>query len=216
MGNMKDITGRRFGRWTVLSVAGKNSYGAYMWNCVCDCGTRRAVAGHTLRRGLSMSCGCLGAEHRLKAVRDKPKGKSNDRLYSVWSGMVDRCHNSASKYYDRYGGRGITVCAEWRDNYDAFKKWAYSNGYNDSVSKYQCTIDRIDNQLGYSPDNCRWVDMTVQCNNRASNHIIAFNGASHTLSEWARITGIRKDTLRRRLCVYKWPVERAMTEPVHR
>ena len=211
------MTGKRFGMWTVLRVDGKNKYGAYKWLCKCDCGTVRSVVGHTLRRGLSTSCGCAGIEKRCEAAKKAvtKHGGRNDRLYQVWNGIKDRCYNPKSKYFQLYGGRGIFVCDEWRGNYQAFKNWAYKNGYDSNAKKGQCTLDRVNNDSGYSPENCRWANMVVQCNNRSSNHVIEYNGVKHTITEWSRITGIRKDTLRRRLVNYGWSTERALTESVH-
>lgn len=120
------------------------------------------------------------------------------------------------KFYQRYGGRGITICSEWMD-YAGFREWAFSSGYNPDSECRKCTLDRIDNDGKYCPENCRWVTQKVQDNNRSSNHIVTnSSGISKTLSEWSEITGIRKDTLRRRICVMNWDIDRALTEPVHR
>ena len=93
-------------------------------------------------------------------------GKTNTRLFNVWRGMKRRCHSTSDKNYDIYGGRGIAVCDEWRNNFQAFYDWAMANGYDENAPTGQCTIDRVDNDKGYSPDNCRWVDMKVQNNNK--------------------------------------------------
>lgn len=105
---------------------------------------------------------------------------------------------------------------EWRNDYDAFRKWSLENGYDPLKCKYQCTIERVDNDVGYFPENCKWVSQKVQCNNRSNNHYIEYDGQRHTISQWAEITGIRKDTLRRRIVNYGWSVERALTENTHK
>lgn len=216
MGNPKALNSDRFGRWTVLRENGRNKSGGVMWLCMCDCGTIRSVEGRSLRNGLSKSCGCLASEHRTEAARIAvtKHGGRNERLYKVWLGILGRCQNPTNRHYADYGGRGITVCKEWKD-YAAFREWALLTGYDPNAEYGSCTIDRIDNNAGYSPDNCRWADSTTQCNNRRSNHFVEYNGESHTITEWARITGIRKDTLRRRIFIYGWDIKRALTEHTH-
>lgn len=211
-GKLIDVTGKRFGMWTVICRSGKDDGGRYLWACRCDCGTIRDVCGGSLRSGVSTCCGCTrGAGNKY----NEKHGGKKERLYAVWTGMKGRCYNPNNTFYSRYGGRGISVCEEWRSDYSKFREWALQNGYDENAPKGSCTIDRIDNEKGYSPDNCRWVSMKNQCNNRSSNHLIEYEGESHTLQEWSDITGIRKDTLRRRLEVYNWPVQRAFSEPVH-
>lgn len=216
MGKVKDITGLTINEWTVLKEAGRNKSGGAMFLCRCSCGKEKIVEGRSIRSGTSTNCG-----HKRKEVRNEraiaavtKHGGKKERLYSVWTGMKERCNNPNSKFYFRYGGRGIKICDEWNDSYATFREWALKNGYDPSLKKGECTIERIDNDKGYSPDNCIWASSKVQCNNRSSNHILELNGVSHTISEWSNITGIRKDTLRRRVCVYGWNVERALQTPV--
>lgn len=216
MGKVKPLNGIRFGRWTVLYEDGRSKSGSATWLCRCDCGTLRSVEGRSLRKGLSKSCGCVASEHRVEASRKitTKHGGKNERLYAVWNGILERCLNPNDKHYMDYGGRGITVCEEWRD-YAKFRDWALANGYNPAAKHGECTIDRIDNNAGYFHDNCRWVDSMTQCNNRRTNHLLTFNGETYTISEWARITGIRKDTIRRRIMLYGWSVDRALSEKTH-
>lgn len=213
MGNMKDLTGQKFEMWTVLEVYGKNKSGGYMWLCQCDCGKIKAIDGRSLRSGTSKSCGCGRSVYGDLYGHGKHNGR-NDRLYAVWVGIKDRCLNSNSKFYHRYGGRGITICDEWKDDYPAFKEWAYSHGYNDQAPKGECTIDRINNDEGYSPENCRFTTSMEQCNNRSNNHRVEYNGEEHTIAEWCRITGIPKYTLLYRINRYGWDIEKALTTPV--
>ncbi len=133
-----------------------------------------------------------------------------ERLYTIWLRMRQRCNSPSDKGYPYYGGRGISVCEEWNTDYSSFRKWALAEGYTDSL-----TLDRIDNNCGYSPENCRWVDKKTQANNRRTNRIIEWNGEQHTLSEWAGITGIGWSTIRVRL-EKGWSVEKALTTPVRR
>ena len=217
MGNVKDITGRTFGEWEVLSEYGRNKSGGAVFLCRCSCGNERVVDGRSIRCGASTNCGCKRRIHAIEAARKavKTHGGRFERLYCVWRGMLDRCNNKNSKFYHRYGGRGITVCDEWMD-YANFREWAMSHGYDPFVRKGVCTLERMNNDLGYNPANCVWATSMVQCNNRSSNHIINAFGESHTIAEWARRTGIRKDTLRRRICIYGWSPERALKTPVRK
>lgn len=158
MGRLIDLTGQRFGRLVVMERA-ENKGNAVTWLCKCDCGAETLVSGKDLRRGHTQSCGCFHREN-FGAICTT-HGARGTRLYNVWRGMKDRCYSKTHKYYKHYGGRGITVCAEWLHDFAAFQGWALSHGYRDDLS-----IDRIDNDKGYSPDNCRWATATEQRHNR--------------------------------------------------
>ena len=121
-------------------------------------------------------------------------GEGMTRLYRCWSTMKSRCRNPHSESFKYYGERGLDVCDEWADSYLAFKEWAINNGYSDEL-----TIDRIDNNKGYSPQNCRWANAYVQMNNRNFNHKVTYNGETHTLAEWEKLTGIKQTKIRQRL-----------------
>ena len=193
---MEDLTGRRFGRWLVVSRAPDNvtacGYHHIMWNCICDCGTEKIVRGKSLRYGISKSCGCLQKEEL--ADRASKHHGFGTRLYAVWNSMRQRCNNPKHHAYQNYGGRGIKICDEWND-YAAFREWAYANGYRDDAERGELTLDRIDVDNGYSPSNCRFVDMKTQAENRRDSIIVTHNGESHPLTVWAEITGQDYTTL---------------------
>jgi len=153
------MQGKKFGRWTVLSQATTGS--VVKWYCVCDCGAERIVRGANLRRGQSTSCGCYRREvHTTHGARvgDAPLGK-------CWLNMRQRCNNPSSQSYKSYGARGITICEQWND-FAAFKAWAFSSGYKEDL-----TIERVNNDKGYSPENCTWVPLPEQPRNRRCNHV---------------------------------------------
>ena len=157
-----DITGQRFGRLTVVRrEETKNKH--TMWLCVCDCGNEIVADGYNIKYAHTTSCGCVQKERTSKANRTH--GNRNTRLYRIWNCMKNRCYRKSYHAFDHYGGRGIKVCDEWKDDFQAFYKWAMSNGYEDNLS-----IDRVDNDKGYSPDNCRWATMADQNKNKRAKN----------------------------------------------
>lgn len=163
-----DFTGRRIGRLTAIRDVGNDKYNYRLWECQCDCGRIVTVSTNCLSKGKPRSCGCLRKEVARESLRKRSfrHGYSGTRLYGVWVGMVRRTEDPKSNSYKYYGGRGIAVCPEWRESFAAFYDWAIANGYDETALRGQCTIDRIDNDKGYSPDNCRWVNMAVQNTNK--------------------------------------------------
>ena len=140
------------------------------------------------------------------------------KLYSVWHNMVDRCVREKHPQYHRYGGRGITVCEEWRGDYSAFHEWSINNGYKHEPmpsGRNKWSLEREDNSKGYSPDNCKWVTSKQQSRNTTHNRILNFNGEQHTLAGWAEITGLSWRRIQQRL-MRGWTVERTLTEPVNK
>ncbi len=160
MGKLIDLTGQRFGRLLVLSRAANNPQNRQpMWCCRCDCGKETVVIGRDLRGGHTQSCGCLNRDATIE--RSTTHGGCYTRLYSIWNNMKERCYNPRSHKYQDYGGRGITVCAGWFNDFAAFRDWALSHGYKDELS-----IDRIDVNGNYEPSNCRWATAKEQRHNR--------------------------------------------------
>lgn len=191
----KDITGVRFGKLVAICFDSEYRYPGgsrtERWLCKCDCGNTVSVLRKGLLSGNTKSCGCSISEINRKRLT--VHGGKGTKLYEVWCSIKGRCYNGKNRAFKHYGARGIAMCDEWRVNYASFRKWSYSNGYAEGL-----TIDRINVNGNYEPDNCRWVDMTVQANNRTNSIEITYNGETHTCSEWARITGINYDTLNNR------------------
>lgn len=206
MSGLKDLTGQRFGRLTVISRAENTAQGQARWLCECDCGKRKKVNGQHLRNGSVVSCGCSRAEKASKRAveRNTTHGLRHTRLYRIYRCMLFRCYNSSHKYYSRYGGRGISICDEWKNDFSLFAEWALKNGYNDTLS-----IDRIDVNGNYEPNNCRWVTNKVQSENRTDNIIYEVNGKSAALSYWCDFYSKKYATVYSRL-KSGWTIEEAL------
>lgn len=205
MGKLIDLTGRKFGRLTVIKEDGRSKYGQVKWLCKCDCGTLCTVLGCKLRIGETQSCGCYRREATGQMFRKYSSVEK--RLYTIWKKMRSRCYTKSDPKYKNYGARGIKISPEWKSDFKAFESWAFSNGYREDL-----TIDRIDVNGPYSPDNCRWTTNLVQCNNKTDNVFLEYNGQRKTISDWARVTGIKVTTLYERAHA-GWPVEEMLTMP---
>lgn len=264
----KDLTGKKFGMLTVLSLNGRDKGGRAMWLCKCECGEQVVSEGYNLQSGHTASCGCVRftekygrdiigvksgratvlrqytdernhvmvecqcdcgkifSTHRMSFVRDTTQscgcyqrdrsiegsfkhGMTGTRMHGIWSGLKSRCILTTNHSYKNYGGRGITVCDEWlcEDGFNKFYEWSMANGYNDNL-----TIDRIDNSIGYTPDNCRWVDMTIQCNNTRRNIHIEYRGETKTMAKWARLLGLNYSKVYRRIYKLGWSADDAFSK----
>jgi len=202
-----DITGRKYARLFVLKQEYKNNRKVY-WRCKCDCGKEVIIAGERVKSGHTKSCGCLKLDFQANGGARKTHGSSKTRLYAIWGGMIQRCYNPNKKKHKKdYQDRGITVCPEWH-NFEAFMDWALANGYSENLS-----IERIDNNKGYSPDNCKWADNKTQANNRRMCVNITFNGITQTIAQWAEEIGMKYHVLYQRL-LKGWDIESALLTPV--
>lgn len=211
MSRREDLTGRRFGRLTVIEFYDHNKYGQPIWSCECDCGNTKIITGSELRSGSTSSCGCLWRERIMEAK--VTHGMSRSLIYAEYKNMKNRCYNENAHNYNYYGGRGIKMCERWRDDIHEF--------YDDvsilpNFGKEGYSLDRIDNDGDYEPGNVRWATHREQCNNRRpriGNRIHEYNGEKLSLREISNITGISYSTLNNRIRK-GWEPERAFNVEV--
>jgi len=199
MGNKSDLTGKVFGKLTVLKEAARRN-GRIVWLCLCECGNKSIIQTSNLTNGHTKSCQCL---------RRSKNGSSQLDVYNIWKGMIARCHKPQNEAYEDYGGRGIVVCKRWHNiaNFIADMKERPSS---------QHTIDRIDNNKGYSPNNCRWATRVEQGRNKRNNKIIKINGVEKCLSEWVEQYKTQHSMVYARIFRRGWDPVKALTEPSQR
>lgn len=230
MARAENLKGMRFGNLVVVERSGSNKQYRAMWLCKCDCGEEKRIASHDLKHGGTISCGCvgrikrmenmkkgaansrkIGSENRAKKLEEKkmkPKPRvMHRRLANIWNAMKSRCYNNNHVGYENYGGRGIMICKEWLEDYFEFEDWALSNGYDNDL-----TIDRIDNDGGYSPENCRWSTYEEQMNNRRDNNFVTINGETKTIAQWAREYDLAWSTIKQRVVTGK-PDDEILARP---
>lgn len=200
--------GQKYGRLTIIRrlkpEERKSKY--KRWLCKCDCGNEIQVDISHLRNGNTKSCGCLQREH-IASINYK-HGKWKTPLFNVWIGMRNRCYRKHTKDYANYGGRGITICSEWKDDFETFEKWAFENGYQEGL-----TIDRQNVDGNYEPSNCRWTTIKQQNNNKRDNRYITYHGKTQSMQMWADETGISSSAIKYRLN-HGWSVEDALSVPI--
>ena len=167
------MIGQKFGRLTVIEELPERKKGLIVYKCQCDCGAYTNVTSHDLKNGHTKSCGCL--------VRDTitKHGKCNTRLYNIYQNMLNRCYNKNAPRYDDCGGRGIKVCDEWLNDFQVFYDWSMNNGYQENL-----TIDRINNDGNYEPNNCRWLTLYEQSQNRRNTLSVHYRNKVQSLNKW--------------------------------
>lgn len=196
--NVKYITNKRFGRWLVIGFVGVTKKNSAQWICLCDCGNYGVVTTGHISSGHSKSCGCLSRTHGMRHTAE----------YKAWVSMMSRCKDKKSPRYFDWGGRGISVCARWEKFENFFSDMGVKPSKNHS-------LDRIDNEKNYSPENCRWATPKEQSNNRRDNVSVTWQGETHTVAEWARLLKVEYVTLQKRLSG-GWTVEKAFTTPARK
>lgn len=195
----EQMINKKFGKWLVLQrTEERDSHGSIKYLCKCECGKEKLVDGYSLRSGISKYC--------IDCKNQKRYGKKkNKRINIIYNGMKARCYNSNTPEYKNYGGRGIKMCDEWLDNYWNFENWAINNGYKNNLS-----IDRINNDENYEPNNCRWATRIQQQNNTRNNKFVIYKGERKTIAEWSRIIGVSSTCLSYRL--KNWDIEKAFNK----
>ena len=210
-----DITGKKFGKLTAIRLdhKGKNKslQSVQYWLFKCDCGKEKIIKKQNVLNGNTKSCGCIHRDSLIK--RNKKHGLSYTRLYVVYAGMKARCYDKKHISYKYYGERGISVCDEWKNDFNSFHEWSIKNGYDENAKKGECTIDRIDVNGNYCPENCRWINIEKQNRNHRNNKKITINGKTLCMTEWEDVLGFPVGTIRRRTNL-GWPIERIISTPI--
>lgn len=200
MGEALNLIGQKYGRLKIIEkLKTRDKHKKVVWKCLCDCGNFTEVNTKNIRTGNTASCGCL------KTEKTTIHGMTNSRAFSTWSGMRTRCLNKNSDSYSKYGARGIKIDKAWNTFIGFYKDMGDPP---DGMS-----LDRIDNDKGYSKENCRWATPYTQAVNRKSTRFITYNKITKSISDWARATGIRIDTLHYRFAS-GWSIQKALTTPV--
>ena len=202
-----DLTGQIFGRLTVVSRAENSKRGKARWDCRCECGGVTTTTGEYLRSGHTKSCGCFNLE--AIANRSKIHGMSRTAEYRTWTHLKGRAINPNDAAAKHYRDRGIEVCPQWRNSFDAFYR---DMGPRPSLEH---SIDRIDNSKGYFKENCRWATPKEQARNKRNNYLIEFNGQTRCIAEWSELLGIPYNRLHWRIAS-GWSVQRALTTSTQR
>ena len=205
MSNFIDITGKKFNRLTVIRRVENSFSKKARWLCKCDCGNFREISGDNLRNGNVKSCGCL------KAIRNKQRAthrKSNIRLYNIWRNMKSRCNCKTNPFYKNYGERGIKICTDW-ETFENFYCWANANGYNDNL-----TIDRVNVNGNYEPNNCKWIPLSKQAYNKRDSIILNINGEQKCLAEICKEYNVKYTTIYRRITINKMNIQDALSKSI--
>ena len=205
MGTFIDLTGKKFGKLKVIERLDNDKNGNATWLCLCDCGRTSKVTATSLLRGRTKSCGKCPKILRSKYYEYRQKSFWN-RISTSYKAMIGRCYERKNVHYADYGGRGISVCEEWRGEKGRinFYEWAIANGYAEGL-----TIDRIDVNGNYEPSNCRWANLDTQANNKRNNFLIECNGETKTIHEWSKISGVSVGSIRYRI-THNWEAEKAI------
>lgn len=194
--NPSDYIGKKFNKLTVVEyvdVRGSHR----LFKVVCDCGNERVIRLDHMKKGETKSCGCYGLQKNII------HGLKGNKIYNLWKGIKRRCYNKNEKSFKNYGGRGIKICEEWKDDPMAFFNWA--NGRH----KEGLQLDRKDNNMDYSPENCRFVTSKMNTRNTRRNLVIEYNGEKKCLSEWCELIKFNYKKVQLRIQRLKWPIEKS-------
>ena len=191
-----DISNKKFDKLKAIQYIGKDRNNHEYWEFECDCGNRPIISKDSVTRGLTTSCGCNHSNAVSNTTKNAKHGMTYSSLYWIWSGMKKRCYNPNRKEYPNYGGRGIQVCDTWKNDFCEFMKWSFDNGYEENKN---LSIDRIDNNGNYCPENCRWVERNIQLLNTRKNVYIQLHEYCFPVSVWAEITGLDDSCIEARI-----------------
>lgn len=196
---IKDLTGLKFGNLNIVENYGKIKGSTY-WKCLCDCGNVKIINHYNLLKGKSTSCGCLKGQKISK--KQTTHNKTNTKIYKLWMGIKSRCNNINNPKYKSYGGRGIKVCDEWQNDFMSFYNWTLANGYDENAKYGECTIERINVNGNYEPNNCTFKNLKEQANNKTTNVFVEYNGETHTLKQWSEIFNLKYKSMVNRYHLY--------------
>lgn len=209
MKKIEDISGTKFNQLTAISFScRRNGHQVWLWECDCENKTRKEILLSHVKRGSIKSCGCIIIKNNKERPGARTHGGKGTRLYNIWRDIKARCFNPNNKDYGRYGGRGIKMCQEWKDNFQLFRDWALLTHYSGLLQ-----IDRINNDGNYTPHNCRWITGKQNCNNKRNNRLLEYKGQTQTISQWADEYNISSAVLSYRLD-NNWLIEEALNKPV--
>lgn len=207
--DIENYINKKYNRLTIKSVSGEVKGRCSTWlSCQCECGNMKVIRFDYVINGRTKSCGCYRKDNARKQSKElETHHLSNTRLFEIHRAMKRRCYDKSTEHYNNYGARGIKVCDEWLNSLESFAKWSYANGYNDTL-----TIDRIDNNGNYEPNNCRWVDQQTQQNNKRNNIKIEHNGKIKTIAQWSKELNISYGKLYSRIVKKNMTIENILKE----
>lgn len=208
------LIGKTFNRLTVLGVAGKDKRGATLFLCKCSCEQMTTALAYQLRSGRKKSCGCLSKEMAKKNFTKH--GEWGTRLHTLWKGVKSRCYNKNNSNYKNYGGRGIKMYEEWKNNFTSFRDFMLSIGYDETLPTGEQTIERIDVNGDYEPNNCKLISKKEQSYNKRTNRIVNYRGETKLITEFANDLGIDVDVVMNRINNHGYTVEEALEKPVRK
>lgn len=218
------VEGQKFNKLTIVKLDHieekqykKHSFHLEYYLCRCECGQEKIILKNQITGGYVKSCGCLlKSKEKIQKLKEHSTthGFSKTRLYKLWIGIKTRCYNPKRQGFYLYGGRGIKMCPEWEKDFLSFRKWALNNGYNENAKRGEYTIDRIDVNGDYSPENCRFISIKEQMNNRRKTTFITYKGQTKPMSEWCKEYGIKINTAHKRIKM-GWDLDKVFNEPIN-